>query len=727
MIAATVLGVLSTGGLTVHKMIQEKKGKEKLQVANAMMDKGDLGTAEAIAMKLVEDFEEGPVGGRARDLINRIRSRRAAELRTKKETRLKFFHKELSHIADLFEKGAIADSLLAYKKLFKTFEKEPSFKKRIQDSLSARFGEFKNLLAKEEEKAKGRELPDLNKFYNLEEKENALRRIQNSFPEKRAESVRDLRKALARMPSLAKLKGFPPELGPLLGKWLEAEKRVGKLRSALRKEIGLDHKKRELDRPFLKAQEAEKAKNFEEALRLYRKLAKEYHGDQSLMAFFRRQANKYERVTTVLGQIEEARKKGEFFKGKELFEELQFQFPQLSLQDRILLPFKIETFPVSATVFVKGKKVGKTPITLSLHPGEESKVLLRREGFREEAPSSELLAKGKAHSVLTLLPRWKTRLKGALTEAPLLWKKTLYLSDHSGRLTLLDPKTGKKQKELFFKDPAGNFSRPRPLGNGILLISRDGPVRKIRSDGSLLWETKLKGPLLLGAGIWAKRLLLFSEDGTETFLDPESGEILFSQDGRPKRVRPFQSSSGEVVIVVDREGWVQALSSDGSELWRTKVEEAGYARPFVHGSWVLVPSDDLGLHGLQLQTGAKKWRVRLGDGLRGPVSFGCDDLHVYVATRNRELFKIDLEKGKSILRVPIQGLPSGRVRSIGGLLFVSLSQRGPQVFEPKALRHMAWLEGKSGSEAPVVLGLPGQILVGRSSGEVASFPLSQLQ
>jgi outer membrane protein assembly factor BamB len=726
-IAATVLIALSTGGLTIKNILQERDGKEKLQTANAMMDKGDLGTAEAIANRLIEDFEDGPVGGRARDLINRIRSRRAAELRTKREELQKRFHRGLSLTADLFEKGAIAESLLEYKKLYKSFGNDPSFRKRIQDSLKTRLGEFKSELEKEEEKAKARELPDPKKYLNLEEKEAALKRIQNSFSEKRAENVRKLQDALKKSPSLASLKGFPEGLTPLLGKWLEAEKRVSHLRGIFRKKIGLDTKKRALDRPFLMAQEAEKQKKFKEALRLYRKLAKEYQGDQSLMAFFQRQASKYDRITSVLAQIETARKREDFRTGSQLFQELAIEFPQVSLRDRILLPYRIETSPVSVEVFVNGKMKGRTPMTLSLHPGEESKLLLRKNGYEEVSPSKALMNEGRVRSILTLLPSWKTKVGGALTQSPLFMGGKIFVSDRSGGVSILDPKSGKKLKEIRFKDPTGNLGAPTQLGGGILLISRDGPVRKLNLDGSLVWETQLKGPLLLGAGIWAKRLMIFSEEGVETILDPRTGEVIFTQKGRKKRVGPFQARKGDPVIIVGRNGWVQALSSDGGELWGTQIEEAGYARPFVHGKWVLVPSDDMGLHALNIQTGEKQWRVRLGDGLRGQVHFGCDGENIFVATRNRELFKIALKTGKNLGMVPMHGLPSGRVALIEGFLFVSLSGRGPEVCDPKSLKHIAWLGGEKGSEATVVQGEKGQALVCRSTGTVASFPLSLLR
>gem|GEM_PF-3187793 len=724
LIASAVIGTLATGGLTVHQFLKEKKGNEKIRSANAMMDKGDLGTAEAIATRLLQDFEDGPVGGKARDLINRIRARRASEVRTKKEARRKQFHNGLSKTADLFEKGDIAGSLFAYQKLYKDFGKETYFRKAIHDSLRTRLGNFKNILQKEAEKAKAQELPDPEALLNLEEKEAALKRIQNSFPEKRAEHIRKLKKALKSAPGLASLKGFPKNLGELMDKWLAAEKRVNGLRTILRKEIGLDTKKRALDRPFLLAQKAEKEKKYELALRLYQKLAKEYEGDQSLMAFFHRQVKKYARISSVLGQIEAARKRGDFFTGRSLFQGIQDEFPQEPLQERVLLPYKIVTSPVSAEVFVGGKKMGKTPLTLSLHPGEESKLRIRKKGFRDESPSDTLMQQGTVRSILTLLPNWETKVQGALTQAPLFHRGIIYVADRTGQLSLLDPLSGKVQRALKFKDLTGDLGAPIPLEKGILLVSRDGPVRKLSADGSLVWETKLEGPLLRGAGVWQKRLLVFSEDGKETILDPKTGTIFYTQMGGKKRLGPYQEKTGAPVILVDKEGWVRALSSDGGEKWRSKVEESGFARPFVQGSFVLIPSDDMRLHALRLENGEEAWTLRLGDGLRGQVHFGCDGEHLFVATRNRDLIKIDLKTGKSLGTARIQGLPSGQVVLLDGFLFVSLSDRGPEVFDPKTLQHIAWCSGKHGTEAAITRGPKGHILVSRSHGQVASFPVS---
>ncbi len=726
LIAATVLGSLSFGGLTVKRTIEEKKGNEKLQAANAMMDKGDLGTAEAIANHLLEDFEDGPVGGKARDLINRIRSRRASELRTKKEERLKIFHKGLSHTADLFEKGAIAKSLKGYQDLYKNFAGDPIFQKRIKDSLSTRLGNFKNLLEKEEEKARARVLPDPKQLFNLEEKQAALVRIKNSFTEKRAKNIRELQKALRITPSLSSLKGFPKGLAPLLEKWLEAGKRVASLRATLRKEISLDTKKRALDRPFLEAQQAEKEKQFGVALRLYRKLAQEYQGDKSLMSFFQRQVKKYDKITRALSQIEESRKRGDFLTGSNLYQEIQLEYPQIPLKNLVLLPYRIESKPVSVDVFVNGKLVGKTPITLSLHPGEESQLLLRKKGFREEAPSKSLMLKGEVLTTMTLLPSWRKTLHGALTQPPLLFRDKIFVSDRSGRVSILDPSSGKKLKEVRFRDPTGDLGTPMPLRDGVLLISRDGPIRKLDTKGTLLWETKLKGPLLDGAGIWRKRLLVFAEDGKETILDPRTGEIVYTQEGSKKRVPPHQAKTGGPIIVVDRNGWVQALSSDGGEQWRVKVEDSGFASPFVLGSLVLIPSDDMALHALSLETGKEKWKFHLGDGLRGKVHFACDGKHLYVATRNRELFKLGMETGKALGKAQIQGLPSGKVVLIGNNLFVSLSKRGPEVFSPRTLKLIGWLAGDHGSEARVTKGKEETVLVSRSDGIVVSFPISLL-
>ncbi len=112
-------------------------------------------------------------------------------------------------------------------------------------------------------------------------------------------------------------------------------------------------------------------------------------------------------------------------------------------------------------------------------------------------------------------------------------------------------------------------------------------------------------------------------------------------------------------------GTLHAIDDSGAVRWKFATDKPIRSRPTVIGAAVYVASDSGYLHRLDARSGAEKWRADIdaGSPARIPTdqensrwdrygsSVVADSARLYVASRDKSLYALDLETGKQVWRV----------------------------------------------------------------------------
>jgi outer membrane protein assembly factor BamB len=120
--------------------------------------------------------------------------------------------------------------------------------------------------------------------------------------------------------------------------------------------------------------------------------------------------------------------------------------------------------------------------------------------------------------------------------------------------------------------------------------------------------------------------------------------------------------SGNLLLAANDAGIVHAISEDGKVRWKFETGKPIKARPVVIGAHVYVSSDSGTLYKLALRDGAEAWRADIDAGSppRIPVTeketrwdrYGsavvADAKRIYVASRDKNLYALDITNGKQI-------------------------------------------------------------------------------
>jgi outer membrane protein assembly factor BamB len=216
----------------------------------------------------------------------------------------------------------------------------------------------------------------------------------------------------------------------------------------------------------------------------------------------------------------------------------------------------------------------------------------------------------------------------------------------------------------------------------VFAASNDGIIYALdKASGSLRWSYKVSNTEprafqffstpALGNG----RIFVGAANRRLYCLDAASGKLLW-QAQMSDWIRSKPAVIGSDVMVVAMDGTVQAFSSSGKELWRSKVGEHQVMADLVaDDAGVLVSSSDLYLHSLRPSDGKLQWRHSLIEaayinGERIPadmIAGGADyqssptvvDGIAYVGGPNRFVYAVDAATGKEIWRFETSGQVSG--------------------------------------------------------------------
>ncbi|HEB53012.1 MAG TPA: PEGA domain-containing protein [bacterium] len=368
---------------------------------------------------------------------------------------------------------------------------------------------------------------------------------------------------------------------------------------------------RRLD-PMFKAAVAKEAEfDFVGALELYRQLEQQPTGDADLRAHFRDRVARNATIARLLEELHQATRAGDFATSQQHLRALRKSFPEVPFDTLVQLPLSVRSLPSAAEVLVNGKPVGRTPLLLSRVPNDATELVVRADGFAEEAHT--ITGDGTAEWRALLLrhadARWP--VGSAIDTAPVrIAAGDVLVTDRSGRVTRRSADLTGSVWAFASDDLSGWLTRPVVFDDQVLVGSLDGPLRALGlTDGKLLWQleqlpTEVEPSLLDGT------LFLATTDGNLHAIDLEA---------RTRRVAELeQPSVGRLLLHEDRlitvgaRGVVECWSPrDLTRAWRRELADLQQARGQLLGD-VLVLGDDQGhVVGIEADTGAIRWQRNL--------------------------------------------------------------------------------------------------------------------
>ncbi len=702
------------------------EAKSLLERAKAFLEEGRLDSALRIVSEAVARSEEEEFRVEARDLEKRISARIESEKHRAAEAVRDRFNEEIRRSASHLEAGDYVKGLLAFAKIEKEYSKDPSFRDQVKDSLRYRVAPLLEAWNREISEGSTIDLERILKILDPEERKRSLLRLEAIFKEREFESVGKLADLVAGDERIGKMQGLPPKFTEVLETYLKTGKRILVVRSALRKRVEEDREKERLGKPFLEAQRAEQDHDFAKAYTLYSKLVREYRGDEGLRKIFDAKRKRYGSILAEMKALERHTAEGNYLKAQARFLRLKKLHPDIPFAELVELPFRVTTNPPGAEVRVEGKILGKSPLLGRFHPKERPEIEIRLPGFKTVLPSGDLWRRGSFDLVLEMLPDWSRELEGALTNPPALDGSRVLVGDRSGKLHVLDLRSG---KQLLAKDLgvlSGKIGTPALVRGLVIFAAPEGLVRALDpKTGAKAWERRLQGPLLPGVVPLEEGVLVLSREGRMVLLSPKTGDALVEKELRASfQVRPLPLPGGEGFLTLDRKGRLTLRDARGEAAWERRIPEAGWLRPRLAGSRILLSSDDGFLHALDRNDGSLLWSAEVGDALRiRPVGFGD---RIFVATGRRELLRLDAKNGRLLGKRSLEALPSADLSLAEGYLLLPLRKRGVLAVSPEDLRPFCrFAEGRT-TETPMVSAGDAYLLFLDAKGSLLAFPKRRL-
>jgi outer membrane protein assembly factor BamB len=120
-----------------------------------------------------------------------------------------------------------------------------------------------------------------------------------------------------------------------------------------------------------------------------------------------------------------------------------------------------------------------------------------------------------------------------------------------------------------------------------------------------------------------------------------------------------------LLFVANEQGYLHAIDRDGEVRWRIATGKPIRAQPKVIGGHVYVASDSGDLYKLDVKSGVGQWRIRIDSALeprlpsnhqstrwdRYGSSVVTDGKRLYIASRDKNLYALDMESGRELWRV----------------------------------------------------------------------------
>ncbi len=278
-----------------------------------------------------------------------------------------------------------------------------------------------------------------------------------------------------------------------------------------------------------------------------------------------------------------------------------------------------------------------------------------------------------AMPLMTLDPRWAVTLETPAAAPAAYDAHHAYVPLRGGTLIAVDLDRG----AIRWERPFASVVTPATGDDMVFVVVEDRIEAISTSRGEIEWRTVLPGHVTAVA--WDTGWLLCGTDSGElTALRASDGTFVWRTSLGAPLVVPPAAALDHVYLGVDG-GRVLALDlASGRQIWENAIEEPISALAATAGQ--LIVGTNRAAVSLELETGRRRWRWRVGGAMSGPAT--SDDRHIYFAARDNVVRAVDVNNGSLKWYAEIPSRPVGGPTLFQGSLLMPVST-AVEVFDPR--------------------------------------------
>ncbi|MFQ5585983.1 MAG: hypothetical protein ACE5GF_04085, partial [Thermodesulfobacteriota bacterium] len=197
-------GALVLGGGLSFAWRQWREANARSQIAEAviLLDSGKLAEARQIALGVIKDYSSSSAAGTARDLIARIKSRKAADKRRARQRIDSVLGGGLRRAADAFESGDFGRAFDLYAELDERFAKDKALRARVHEAVRIRVSTLQREASDELALYSSSKLPEIESLTAPDERKRTLAELTGRFPDERIAKIEKLVAEIEVRPAL---------------------------------------------------------------------------------------------------------------------------------------------------------------------------------------------------------------------------------------------------------------------------------------------------------------------------------------------------------------------------------------------------------------------------------------------------------------------------------------------------------------------------------------------
>jgi outer membrane protein assembly factor BamB len=241
--------------------------------------------------------------------------------------------------------------------------------------------------------------------------------------------------------------------------------------------------------------------------------------------------------------------------------------------------------------------------------------------------------------------------------AGLVVDDTLFVGTREGRLLALDRFTGETRWAFDLRGEEtlrAIYSAPTFADNTLFVGGYDGILYALSTDGELLWEERVEGPIVGSPTVADGTVLVGSTDGDVYAFDIAEGllEWRFSTENA---VWSSPAVSNGVAYFGSLDHDVYAVNLDDSSLlWQFPTKGAITASPVVADGRVYIGSFDGVFYAINARTGQEVWRFVEASNWYWGRAVVYEDT-IYAPSLDGNLYALDIDTGKLRWTIETEG------------------------------------------------------------------------
>jgi tetratricopeptide (TPR) repeat protein len=379
----------------------------------------------------------------------------------------------------------------------------------------------------------------------------------------------------------------------------------------------------------------------------------------------RAEVDKIDTVVETLREVEELSKADRADAAYRLLLDVVSEYRLIRFEKKYKMPYAVQSTPDGAEVFVEGKRVGRTPCTITLEIGQKKvAVRLVREGF--DATEVQLVPidpelDGNLDVELVKLRAWEKELNARSIEAaPVIAGDKILLATNNASLLALDLESGERAWEAPTNLLHRITARPVVAGDVAYLITAAGALHRVRlEDGKIEKLLDLEDRVHLDAVHLDGTLFVVT--GKPSLVAVRNGAVAWSVPLAFNPSTRLVAMDGLLCVGTVKGHLLVHDAKTGKETLRLKPPTGttslfgGLAR---HGDLALAGGEDGKLYAFDVAQGKLAWTYTTAGPLAAPpvsdgqkIYLGARDGYIHILSADGSCAK-KLDMGYAVLTEP---------------------------------------------------------------------------